>query len=71
VADALYLNVPAHFCSAGVGEQGRRLVHYQGDAFAIIGFYFARNQSDLKKRTLMYILRPFSSDGPLGLVLAE
>jgi hypothetical protein len=46
-------------------------VQYQGGAFAIIGFYFAHNGGSVKKRTLVYILRPFNGEGPAGLLLAE
>lgn len=71
MTDLQYLNVPAHSCSAGTSEQGRRIVQYQGDAFAIIGFYFAHNNGSHKKRTLVYVLRPVTGDGPAGLLLAE
>ncbi|MGH2396391.1 MAG: hypothetical protein ACRDFW_05265 [bacterium] len=46
-------------------------MQYQGGAFAIIGFYFAHNGSNLKKRTLVYVLRPFNGEGSAGLLLAE
>jgi len=71
VSELFYLNIPAHSCSPGVSEEGRRFVLYQGEEYAVIGMYFARTHGRNGKRTLFYILRPFTGDEQPSFLLRE
>ncbi len=51
-------NIPAHYCTSRLSEQGRRIVQYQGDDYVVVGLYFARRHSGNANRTPIYILRP-------------
>lgn len=53
--DPVHLNAPADQCAPTVGERGQRIVWYQGEAYAMVGVYFARGNNG--QRDLRFILR--------------
>ncbi len=56
-----YINARAEDCRSGGNTRGEPTVWFQGEAYFVIGFYFARRSGG--QRDLYYVLRPTDSSG--------